>query len=49
MKETTVETVNTEEEMHFDDLTITGDFKTYDILEEEQETISLNYIVWVKV
>ena len=28
---------------------ITGDYSDYDVLEEEQETIYLNDIVWVKV
>ena len=31
-------------EMHFDNLTITGDYSDCDILVEEQETISLNDI-----
>ena len=31
------ENVDTEEEMSFEDLTITGDNSAYDILEEEQE------------
>ena len=31
-----VENVNTEEEIDFDDLTITGDYSDYDILEEEK-------------
>ena len=35
--------------MSFDKLTINGDYSDYDILEEEQETISSNDIVWVKV
>ena len=35
--------------MSFDKLTINGDYSDYDILEEEQETISSNGIVWVKV
>ena len=35
--------------MHFDDLIITGDYINYDVLEEQQETISFNDIVWVKV
>ena len=40
--------VNTEEEMDFDDLTITGNYSDYDILEEEKETITKNDNVWVK-
>ena len=43
-----VENVNTDEEIDFDDLTITGDYSDNDILEEEKETISLNDEVWVK-
>ena len=39
MTEIPVENVNTEEEMAFDDLTITGDYSDYDILEEEIDTI----------
>ena len=35
--------------MIFDNLTINGDYSDYDILEEEQETISSNDIVWVRV
>ena len=34
--------------MAFDDLTITGDYSDYDILEEEKETISKNDEFWVK-
>ena len=34
--------------MAFDDFTITGDYSGYDILEEEQETISSNDTAWVK-
>ena len=34
--------VNTEEEMDFDDLTITGNYSDYDILAEEKETITEN-------
>ena len=40
--------VNTEEKMAFDDLTITGNYSDYDILEEERETITKNDNVWVK-
>ena len=47
--EPSVETFNTEKDTCFDYLTITGDYSAYDVLEEEQETISLNDIVWVKV
>ena len=49
MPEAAVETVNAEKDTRFYDLTITGDYSDYDILEEEQETVSLNDIVWVKV
>ena len=45
MIEHSVETVDTEEEISFDNLTINGDYSDYDILEEEQETISSNDIV----
>ena len=34
--ESPVENVDTEEEIYFDDLTITGDYSYYDILEEEK-------------
>ena len=34
--------VDTEEEMDFDDLTITGNYSDHDILEEEKETITKN-------
>ena len=34
MTELPVENINTEGEMDFDDLTITGDYSDYDILEE---------------
>ena len=34
MPELPVENVNTEEEIDLDDLTITGDYSDYDILEE---------------
>ena len=34
--------------MSSDDLTITGDYSDYDILEEEKDTISENNDVWVK-
>ena len=48
MTECPVENVDTEEEMAFDDLTITGDYSEYDILKEEEENRSLNDEVWVK-
>ena len=48
MTEPSVETVNKERETCFDELTITCDYSDYDVLEEEQEIISLNDIVWVK-
>ena len=35
-------------EMSSDDLTITGDYSDYDILEEENDTITKNNDVWVK-
>ena len=41
MTETPNENFDTEEDMYFDDL-------TFDILEEEKETISNNDEVWVK-
>ena len=34
--------------MSFDDLTITGNYSDYDVLEEEKETIIENDNVWVK-
>ena len=43
-----VENINTEEEIVLDDLNITSDDSDYDILQEEQETISLNNTVWFK-
>ena len=49
MTENSVENVHTEKYTFFDNLTITGDYSDYDVLEEEQENVSLNYIVWVKV
>ena len=49
MNEPSIETVNKEKGMRFDDLNTTGDYSDYDVLEEEQETISLNNIFWVKV
>ena len=39
--------VDAEEEISSDDLTITGDYSDYDILEEEKDTITENYDVWV--
>ena len=39
---------NTEKYTRFNNLTISGDYSDYDVLWEEQETISLNDIVWVK-
>ena len=35
MTEPSVENVHTEKDMIFDDLTITGDYSDYDVLEEE--------------
>ena len=49
MTEPSVETINTEKDTRFYDLNMTGDYSDYDVLEEEQETVSLNDIVWVKV
>ena len=46
--ETPDENVDTEEEMDFDDLTITGNYSDYDILEEEKETITKNDNIWFK-
>ena len=40
--------VDTEEEMSFDGLNITGNYSAYDILEEQKETITKNDNVWVK-
>ena len=34
-------------EMPSDDLTSTGDYSDYDILEEEKDSISENDVVWV--
>ena len=34
--------------MDFNDLTISGDYSDYDILDEKQETVSLNDTVSVK-
>ena len=40
--------VDTEEEIDFYDLTITGNYSDYNILDKEKETITKNYNVWVK-
>ena len=48
MTEPSVETVNTDKEICFDNLIITRNYSDYDVFEEEQKTISLNDIVWVK-
>ena len=40
--------VDAEEEISSEDLTITGDYSYYDILEEEKDTITENDDVWVK-
>ena len=40
--------VDTEEEIDFDDFTITGDYSDYDILEKEKENITKKNNVWVK-
>ena len=42
MTETSVETINKEKEIYFEEFTITGDYSDYDNFQEEQETISLN-------
>ena len=42
------ENVDTEEEISFDEFTITGSYSDYDILEEEKLTITKNDNVWVK-
>ena len=42
------EMVDAEEEMSFEDLTITGNCSDYDIVEEEKETITKNEDFWVK-
>ena len=42
------EMVEEGKEMSSDDLTITGDYSDYDILEGEKNTISENDDVWVK-
>ena len=34
--------------MSSEDITITGDYSDYDILEEEKDTITENENVWVK-
>ena len=46
--ETPDENDDTEEEIDFDELTIPGDYSDHDIFEEEKETISKNYEVWVR-
>ena len=48
MTEHQVENEDTVEEIDFYELTLPGDDSEYYILEEEHETISLNYIAWVK-
>ena len=40
--------VDTEEEMPFNNFTIPVDHSDYDILEEEQKTMSKNDEVWIK-
>ena len=40
--------VDAEEEMSSEDLTITGDYSDYNILEEEKDTITKNDDVWFK-
>ena len=42
------DTVDSEEEMYFEDLNITGNYSDYDILEEDREIITKNDDVWVK-
>ena len=48
LTENTYDIVDSEEEMYSEDLTITGDYSDYDILEEEKDTITENDDVWVK-
>ena len=48
MTETPDENFDIEEEIVFFYLTIPGDYSDYNILEEENETISKNDEVWVK-
>ena len=40
--------VNTEKDIVFDNLTITGNYSDYNTLEEEKENINKNDNVWVK-
>ena len=40
--------VDEKEEMSYEDLTITGDYSDYDILEEEKDTTTKNNHIWVK-
>ena len=37
-----------EEEMSFDDLTFTGNYSDYDIVDDEKETLTENDEFWVK-
>ena len=48
MTENPDDMVNKEEEMALGDLTITGNYSDYDILEEEKDTINENNNFWVK-
>ena len=48
LTENTDDMVDAEYEMSSDDLTITGDYSDYDVLEEENDTISEKDNVWVK-
>ena len=47
MTENPDDMVDAEEEMSFEDLTITSNYSDYDILEEEKDTISEKDDVWV--
>ena len=42
------DTVDTEEEASFEEITITGNYSDYNNSEEEKETITGNHDVWVK-
>ena len=48
LTENVYDMLDAKEEMSSDDLTITGDYSYYDILEEEKDTIAKKYDVWVK-
>ena len=48
LTENTDDMVDAEEEMSSEDLTITGDYSVYDILEDEKDTITKKNDDWVK-